>query len=129
MSKRNSKKTWLGLVLLAVGVIPLAIMGLWGYMAATATSLHPRPNDVPSMKDGPAPSQWADAVEQGRQVVRAALSERNLPGLSVAVGVGGDIVWAEGFGWADLDKHSQVSPHTRFRIGNASTVLTSAAAG
>ena len=129
MSKRGSKKTWLGLVLLGIGLIPLAIMGLWGYMAATATSLHPHPNEVPSVKDTPAPPQWADAVEQGRQVVRTALSQRNLPGLSVAVGVNGDIVWAEGFGWADLDKHSPVSPHTRFRIGNASTVLTSAAAG
>ena len=28
---------------------------------------------------------------------------QNLPGLSVAVGVGGDIVWAEGFGWANLE--------------------------
>ena len=57
------------------------------------------------------------------------MAEQNLPGLSVAVGVGGDIVWAEGFGWADIEKQVPVAPETRFRIGTASTVLTSAAVG
>jgi hypothetical protein len=28
----------------------------------------------------------------------------------VAVGVGGDIVWAEGFGWADLEHLVPVAP-------------------
>ena len=73
--------------------------------------------------------KWADAAEQGRQIVRAGLIEQNLPGLSVAVGVGGDIVWAEGFGWADLEKRVKVAPDTRFRIGTASTALTSAGVG
>jgi CubicO group peptidase (beta-lactamase class C family) len=73
--------------------------------------------------------QWIDAVEQARQIVRASLTEQNLPGLSVAVGAGGEIVWAEGFGWADLEKRAPVEPAMRFRIGTASTALTSAAVG
>ena len=73
--------------------------------------------------------KWVDAVEKGRQIVRAGLAEQSLPGLSVAVGARGDIVWAEGFGWADLEKRLPVSPDTRFRIGTASTALTSAAVG
>jgi CubicO group peptidase (beta-lactamase class C family) len=68
-------------------------------------------------------------VTRGREIVRTALTQQNLPGLSVAVGVGGDIVWAEGFGWADLENRIPVSPETRFRIGTASTALTSAAVG
>ena len=32
-------------------------------------------------------------------------------------------------GWADLEKRTPVSPETRFRIGTASTMLTSAAVG
>ena len=47
----------------------------------------------------------------------------------MAVGVGGDIVWAEGFGWADLENQIKVTPEMRFRIGTASTALTSAAVG
>ncbi len=47
----------------------------------------------------------------------------------MAVGVGGDIVWAEGFGWADVAARVPVTPDKRFRVGTASTVLTSAAVG
>jgi serine beta-lactamase-like protein LACTB, mitochondrial len=98
-------------------------------MSATATPLHPNPQDLPSVTHSAPLPKWADAVELGRQIVRAGLAEQNLPGLSVAVGAGGDIVWAEGFGWADLEKRVSVAPETRFRIGTASTALTSAAVG
>lgn len=128
MPKKRSE-IWLAAALLLLGLVPLAILGLWGYMNATARPLHPSPNDVPSvMRSAPRP-EWRDAVEQGRQIVRSALAEQNLPGLSVAVGIGDDIVWAEGFGWADLERQVAVSPDTLFRIGTASTALTSAAVG
>jgi CubicO group peptidase (beta-lactamase class C family) len=61
--------------------------------------------------------------------VRDAIAEQNLPGLSVAVGVDGTLAWAEGFGYADIDKHTTVTPHTRLRIGTLSIPLTAAAAG
>ncbi len=128
MSK-NRNETWLALVVLAVGVLLAAILGLWGYMSATATPLHPNPQDVPSATQSAPLPEWAGAVERGRQIVRAGLTEQNLPGISVAVGVGGDIVWAEGFGWADLEYRVPVEPHMRFRIGTASKALTSAAVG
>ena len=83
-----------------------------------------------ALRDAVGPlAQWGDAVEQARQIVRTGLAEQNLPGVSVAVGAGGEIVWAEGFGFADLDKQTKVGPATQFRIGTASAVLTSAAAG
>jgi CubicO group peptidase (beta-lactamase class C family) len=91
--------------------------------------LHPNAQDVTSVASATPVRQWAGAIEQARPIVRAALAEQNLPGLSVAVGAGGEIVWAEGFGWANLETKVPVSPETRFRIGTASTVLTSAAAG
>jgi serine beta-lactamase-like protein LACTB, mitochondrial len=122
-------ETWLALIVLGIGLVVAAVMGLHLYMTTTARSLHPDPHDVPSVAR-PAPSQaWADAVERGRQVVRAGLTGQNLPGLSVAVGIDGDIVWAEGFGWADLEIQTPVTPETRFRIGTASIALTSAAVG
>jgi serine beta-lactamase-like protein LACTB, mitochondrial len=128
MSKRRTVN-WLALIFVGVGLLLVGIPGLWVYMSATARPLHPNPKDVPSATGSAPLPKWADAVEQGRQIVRAGLAEQNLPGLSVAVGMGGDIVWAEGFGFADLDKRVPVTPNHRFRIGTASTVLTSAAAG
>jgi CubicO group peptidase (beta-lactamase class C family) len=125
----SRRETWVALIVVAVGLIPAAILGLWGYMSLTATSLHPNPHEVRSVtRSAPLP-QWADPVERSRQIVRAGVAEQNLPGVSVAVGVGGDVVWAEGFGWADLEKRVPVAPDMRFRMGTASTVLTSAAVG
>ena len=128
MSKSRTE-TWLALIVVAVGLIARGDSGALGVHERHATPLHPNPQDVPSVTHSAPLPKWADAVEQGRQIVRAGLTEQNLPGLSVAVGVGGDIVWAEGFGWADLEKRVPVAPDTRFRIGTASTALTSAAVG
>ncbi len=130
MSKSwNRMETWLALFVVAVGMLLTAIGGLHVYMTATATPLHPEPHSVPSVTHSDPSRKWSDAVERGRQIMRAGLTEQNLPGLSVAVGVGGDIAWAEGFGWADLEKRVPVSPNHRFRIGTASKALTSAAVG
>ncbi len=130
MSKSwNRTETWLTLIVLGVGVLVLGIGGLWVYVSATAPTLHPNAQEVKSVADATPARQWTSAVEQGRQIVRAALAEQNLPGVSVAVGAGGDLVWAEGFGWANLENKVPVSPETRFRIGTASTALTSAAVG
>jgi serine beta-lactamase-like protein LACTB, mitochondrial len=122
-------ETWLALGVGAIGLLVAAVFGLFAYMSLTATPLHPSAQDVPATAGvAPAPA-WTGAVERGRQIARAGLVEQNLPGLSVAVGVGGEFVWAEGFGWADLDNRVTVTPATRFRIGTASVALTSAAVG
>jgi CubicO group peptidase (beta-lactamase class C family) len=121
--------TWLALIVLAIGGVIVAILGLFAYVTATARPLHPDPNSVPSATTSAPPSKWTGAVEQARQIVRANVTDQNLPGLSVAVGVGGDIVWAEGFGWANLENKTRVAPDTRFRSGGTSIALTSAAVG
>jgi CubicO group peptidase (beta-lactamase class C family) len=126
---KNRKDNWLTWIILAVGLIPLGIGGLWVFMTTTATSLHPNPTETPSVTRSDQSPAWMGAIERGRQIIRTGLTEQNLPGLSVAVGVGGDLVWAEGFGWADLDKRVPIAPETRLRFGTASIVLTSAAIG
>ena len=126
---KKGLQVWLALAVLAVGLVMAAIAGLWIYMSATARPLHPDPQRVSSVTQSDPTQEWAATVERARQIMRAEITEQNLPGLSVAVGVGGNIVWAEGFGWADLENKSPVTPETRFRIGTASVALTSTAAG
>ncbi len=79
----------------------------------------------------PAPVSVAEerAVDQARNLVRAWVEKDNLAGASVAVGVDGDIVWAEGFGWADIEQRVPVTELTRFRIGSVSKPLSSVAVG
>ena len=122
-------ETWVGPIVAAAGALAAVIVGVFTYVTFTATPLHPDSSSVPSVSGADPLQKWAGAVERGRQVMRAGLAEQNLPGLSVAVGADGEIVWAEGFGWANLEHHERVTPGTRFRLGTASNVLTSAAVG
>ena len=125
----NWKQKGLTLIGLGVLVVFLAGLGIYTFVMAVSTRLHPNPKDVPSVALAAPSPKWAAAVDKGRQLARAGLVQQNLPGLSVAVGVGGEIVWAEGFGWADMEKRVAVAPGMRFRIGHTSKALTSAAAG
>lgn len=122
-------QTFVAVIVVGIALLVAVVVGIFAYMALTATPIHPSADAVSSVPLSAASRKWADAVAEAQQIARASVIEQNLPGLSVAVGVGSDIVWAEGFGWADVEHKVPVAPQTRFKIGTASTVLTSAAAG
>jgi len=125
---RNRLPGWAAGTALAVGVVVAAIAAFLTHGVVVAAPLFPRPQEVPSVTDtAPAP-QYAPAVERARRLVRAAVSEQNLPGVSVSVGAGGTIVWAEGFGWRDVGTREPVTPATRFNIGTAASAVAAAVA-
>src|SRR5688572_33457505 len=76
-----------------------------------------------------APERFETAIEAGRAMLDSLRLATGIPGLSVAVGVGGEVVWSEGFGFADLENWVTVTPITKFRIGSASKAVTSIAVG
>ena len=125
----SSKRFWLLLIAAPPAVIAVFVMGLWTYVSVTTTPIHPDPAAVPVSTQSQPPPDWARAVEQAKQIARAGLVEQNLPGLSVAVGLGHEIVWAEGLGWASIEDRSPVAANTKFRVLGASVALTSAAVG
>ena len=126
---KNPIPTWFAVIGGFASLPVAAILGLWAYKSLTTPILHPDAQQVPSMTRSEPSRKWIGAVERGRQIVRADLARQNLPGLSVAIGVDGDIVWAEGFGYSDLKNQTTVTPETRFRVADASKALTSAAVG
>lgn len=93
-------------------------------------TLEPRldADTMPSRAAGPPAAAYAEAVEDGRRLARSRVAEENLPGLSVAVAVDGEVVWAEGFGWAEYETERPVTPETRFRIGDVTMAVNAAAA-
>jgi len=128
MPKRR-RHTVLALIALGIGALIAVFVAHYLYILATATPLHPDAQRVPSSTRLTPSPKWTAAVEQGRQLVRAGITSQNLPALSVAVGVDDEIVWAEAFGWADLDNHVPATPQSRFRIGSAAIPFTSVAVG
>lgn len=125
---KTRTETWLAAIAGAIGLLLVGLGGLWVFMSATPP-LHPDAQAVTSVQRSDPSQRWTEAAARGREILRASVAEQNLPGVSVAVGVDGNLVWAEGFGWADIESKVAVTPATRFRIGTASTALTSAAVG
>ena len=70
-------------------------------------------------------SLLTDVVSEVRSNILADLAPK-VPGLSIAVGHDGNIIWSEGFGFADLEAKKPVTPKTMFRIGSVSKPLTAA---
>ena len=124
---RNRLPIWAGRTALAVGVVIAAFAALFTHAVTVAAPLFPQPPDVPSVSETAPSPQWAAAVDRGRSLVRAAIVEQNLPGVSIAVGrMGAGIVWVEGFGWRDVVTETPVTPKTRFNIGTAAPVVAAA---
>ncbi|MCZ6597286.1 MAG: serine hydrolase [Planctomycetota bacterium] len=73
-----------------------------------------------------APTSAAkDAIGGARQLALALIAA-GAPGLSAAVAVNGEVVWAEGFGYADVELGIPVQTTTRFRVGSVAKAFTAA---
>lgn len=77
----------------------------------------------------PVVAGYAAATDSARLIIRAFMREHGIVGLAVAVGVAGEVVWSEGFGSADAENGTPVTPRTKFRIGSISKSLTASAVG
>jgi CubicO group peptidase (beta-lactamase class C family) len=87
------------------------------------------PPGAPAIAELRAGNDWDAAIDSARTVVRRMMREAGIPGASVAVGFDGDIVWSEGFGWADLEQEVPVTPETKFRAGSISKTMSASAVG
>jgi CubicO group peptidase (beta-lactamase class C family) len=66
------------------------------------------------------PSAWADKYLHGK-------ARENLPGVAVLVARDGHVLYQAGFGLADLEKKTPITPDTKFRIGSVTKQFTAAA--
>lgn len=92
---------------------------------AEQSALH----EVPStMAVAPGP-RFTEAMDSARAAARRRVRAGNLPGVSVAVGRNGELVWSEAFGWADLSGDVPATPRTLYPVGSISKSFTATAAG
>ena len=125
---RNRLPTWAARTALAVGVVVAAFAAFLTHGVVVTAPLFAQSQEVPSVIDSAPSAQYAAAVVRARELVRAAMLEQNLPGVSVGAGAGGAVVWAEGFGWRDVATRAPVTPGTRFNIGTAASAVTASVA-
>ena len=100
---------------LAFWAVTLSTTVLWGQSSA----IHERPRYVEA-----ADLRYGQAIANARAILHSRMDD--FPGLSVAVGVNGRIVWTEGFGWADIEQRVPVRPSSKFRVGSVAKPMTAA---
>jgi CubicO group peptidase (beta-lactamase class C family) len=69
----------------------------------------------------------AEGLEQLKKDIRAIMDEEGIPGASIALITGDEVIWAGGLGKADVAGDVDVSGDSLFRIGSISKTFTSLA--
>jgi CubicO group peptidase (beta-lactamase class C family) len=82
---------------------------------------------APAAADSPAVDAAAAAqaaLEGFDEVVEKAIADFDVPGLALAVVAGGEVVYAEGYGYRDLEGELPMTPDTLFAIGSTTKAMT-----
>jgi CubicO group peptidase (beta-lactamase class C family) len=79
----------------------------------------------------PAPAQTgttlpADVADRIDQMAKDQIHAGRTPGLAIGIVEDGRIVYARGFGFADLEKHVPMTPDTEFYVGGLTRQFTAA---
>lgn len=104
-------------IIVLLGLIQLSLV---------SASAQPAQNHTPkSIKD----KAFIKAIRQAETYVNSLRMRQAIPGLSVCVGTPTKVLWAQGFGYADLEAQLLVTIDTKFRLGSVSKSVTSLALG
>jgi CubicO group peptidase (beta-lactamase class C family) len=65
--------------------------------------------------------------EPVRAIIADVMAEQNAPSIAVAVAHRGNIIWQEGFGWADIEQQIPATAHTAYSLASISKPITATA--
>ena len=65
-----------------------------------------------------------DPFDGVRALIRKQMAEQQIPSLAVAVARDGQIIWEEGFGWADRENRVAANAHTVYSLASISKPFT-----
>jgi CubicO group peptidase (beta-lactamase class C family) len=116
-----------------IGIIGIPVVGVVLALVLMAPFLTPRVGQIHAqsleLAEVQAGNDFAEAIQASRALIREIMEAEGVPGASVAVGIGDEVVWSEGFGWASIELGVPVTTLTKFRIGSVSKTLTASAVG
>jgi CubicO group peptidase (beta-lactamase class C family) len=107
-------------------IVCLAVVLSCGGGESTTPSVSPA-DTTPAQQEMPITGAAVPGLEPFDQSVRALMQQYGLPGGAVAVVRDGKLIYARGFGYADVEKKTLVAPDALFRIASVSKAITSAA--
>lgn len=96
----------------------LALVGLWG-MGGTSVASEPAPETLRAPMDGAELARFFDAI------MAQHLERYHIPGATLAVVKDGEVLFAQGYGYADLEGQTPFDPDTSLvRIGSITKLFT-----
>lgn len=113
MNRKKAVASWLSAVLYALFVL-FALAAAWPAAVSGQTLLEQelRP---------------PEELEELRAEIRREMIRNDLPSIAIGVAHRGEIIWQEGFGWADREQRVPSGPHTMYSIASISKPLTATA--
>lgn len=73
------------------------------------------------------PAAAGDRFEPVRELIQKQIVENNVPSVAVAVARDGEIIWEEGFGWADRENRIPSNAHVMYSLASISKPITATA--
>lgn len=84
---------------------------------------------VPSAAQSDYHDEYETEISEAKEQVETWMKKQQIPGVQVAVMKGGELLWSEGFGYANVEHQINITHRTKMRIGSVSKTLTAAALG
>lgn len=70
------------------------------------------------------PSNYAEIITRANQRLEQSAATQRFPGLSIAIGKEGEVVWARAMGWSDIESKTPTKLDTKFRAGSVAKAIT-----
>ena len=71
-----------------------------------------------------SPQKYRATIEMLDAFVRREMADKELPGITVALVDGSQIVWQQGYGFSDSQAKTPITADTAFRVGSVSKLFT-----
>jgi N-acyl-D-amino-acid deacylase len=112
---------------LATTLRPFIALAVAGFVCALkAEEERPAPASQPASAHMETGTVFED-LKSFDELMRSFVQEQKIPGAALAVAKDGRVVYARGFGYADLETHQPVQPDSLFRIASVSKPITAVA--
>lgn len=121
------KKVLIGL---AITVLSLVLVGaiMFYPLLLPYVGLRTLP-DYPATAAAAVDSDWKPVGAKLQETLLATANKLKAPGISAAVGVDNQVIWAQALGYADIEEKKAANVNTQFRVGSVSKSITSVGLG
>ena len=108
-------------IFLAIFISLGALLGLYNYQLWHSFS---EIETVP-VSNAVSASEYADEIQTARERLVRARDSLQVPSVSAAIGLRGELIWSSAVGYADLENRIPATPKTIYRLGSTSKAVTS----